>query len=91
MKFQRKAKLMSAYAKGELSAETVFPVVQQLEHAKRLRQAQAAMIRQHSLKIHKADLAYDELNIDQKRAVIGVCHSRQLSSMPALVSRIRAW
>jgi site-specific DNA recombinase len=69
---QRKAKLMSAYAKGELSAETVFPVVQQLEaHARRLRQAQAAMIRQHSLKIHKADLAYDELNIDQKRAVIG--------------------
>jgi site-specific DNA recombinase len=68
---ERKAELMSAYAKGELSAETVFPVVQQLEaQARELRQAQVARVRQHSLKIHQADLAYDELDTDQKRAVI---------------------
>jgi site-specific DNA recombinase len=68
----RKAELMKAYTKGELSAETVFPAVQQLEaRAKELRQAQIARVRQHSLKIHQADLAYDELDTDQKRAVIG--------------------
>jgi site-specific DNA recombinase len=68
----RKAELMKAYTKGELSAETVFPAVQQLEaQAKELRQAQIARVRQHSLKIHQADLAYDELDTDQKRAVIG--------------------
>ena len=46
------------------------PGVQQLEaQAKDLRQAQITRVR-HSLKIHQADL-YDELDTDQKRAVIG--------------------
>ena len=43
----RKAELMSAFAKGELFAETVFPAVQQLQvPAKELRQAQVTRVRQ---------------------------------------------
>jgi hypothetical protein len=69
---QRKAKLMSAFAKGELSAETVF---RSSNNSKYMRDDCAKSRPQGSgsitLKIHKADLAYDELDIDQKRAVIG--------------------
>lgn len=68
---KRKAELMAAYTKGELSAETVFPAVQQLEaQARQYRQVQAARIRRQRVKLHKADIAYDELDMEGKRAVI---------------------
>jgi site-specific DNA recombinase len=68
---RRKAELMMAYTEGRLSAETVFPAVQQLEaQARQYRQVQAARIRQQRVKLHKADIAYDELDTAGKRAVI---------------------
>ena len=68
----RKAELMKAYTKGELSAERSS---QPYNNWKRRRRSygkpRSRGVRQHSLKIHQADLAYDELDTDQKRAVIG--------------------